>query len=295
MPLRTHPLPLISFLCSPHLPHPHQPIYTSISTFPLTCSDPASASPLLYYFPSSYISSPDQPLSTLVFLFVYLALLSSHQPPPLPLMAFITPASLHLSHSLLTSCLHFSSPLLDCSSPPLFLIPYHLPYSYHYSDTLPLSSLCPSLNLPLHSELHTNLNLFSNLPLTLTHPPSLIPFPLSLKSCSHHLPPFTHLSSSHSPLTCLAYLLPNIPLCLPHPTPLISALLYLPSPCPHLHPCTYSFSPHPSATPSPLPHQFPISRNGPYIRGHPVVFFHIEFQTCLIYSKNRFDYNVHFS
>ena len=38
-----------------------------------------------------------------------------------------------------------------------------------------------------------------------------------------------------------------------------------------------------------------ISRNGPYIRGHPVVFFHIEFQTCLIYSKNRFDYNMHFS
>ena len=24
-------------------------------------------------------------------------------------------------------------------------------------------------------------------------------------------------------------------------------------------------------------------------------FFHIEFQTCLIYSKNRFDYNMHLS
>ena len=44
-----------------------------------------------------------------------------------------------------------------------------------------------------------------------------------------------------------------------------------------------------------LLHNVIISRNGPYIRGHPVVLFHIEFQTCLIYSKNRFDYNVHFS
>ena len=45
----------------------------------------------------------------------------------------------------------------------------------------------------------------------------------------------------------------------------------------------------------------PFSFMLPHIQKWPIhyavilLFFHIEFQTCLIYSINRFDYYMHFS
>ena len=133
MPLRTHPLPLISFLCSPHLPHPHQPIYTSISTFSLTCSDPQLPPPLSFIiFPRHTFPHQTTPLHTCL-------------PFRLPRTPFFTSATTPTSHGF-----HYTSFTPSLTLPthllsPLLLTPTRLFLTSPIPDSPPLTLLLPLL------------------------------------------------------------------------------------------------------------------------------------------------------
>ena len=100
-PTSSHLFPSLSTLS-----YPKQLIYTSISTFPLICPNPQLPPSLSFIISThhTFPHSPDLPSPHL----------SSNLPPPLLLMALITPASLHLPTHLPSPLHHYGS------SPPLF-------------------------------------------------------------------------------------------------------------------------------------------------------------------------------
>ena len=207
MPLRTHPLPLISFL-----PSPHYPILNNSSTLP---------SHSLLLIPSFRLPSP--------LLFPLIIPFLTHQTSPLhtclPFFTFATTPTSHGSHYTsftpsLTLPTHLLSPLLtptvphtQCSlaSPPSAHSPFLTFVFSHYTVYLsPLTSLPADLEyliLPAYTLIPP-----SGAYILLTHPLAL-PYPLLISLPGHSslrltsysfLPLHYHLSflfPAHRPLS----------------------------------------------------------------------------------------------